>query len=804
MDWFSQINDTVPFDWSDPKRKSPDGPPAWSLRREPQSQQPQATGPVAADPRPVQAAPAPAAPPQTSDWFSELNGVASPQPQSAPQEGQREGWGEWLVNSVRGRQDSREAGTRSVYEQYPKELGNPTANAAIFGADDAGMADIIQKSLGERFVRREKDANGYEVVVTRGPHGQEQRGYVNRPGLDTQDVSRAVYGSLPYIATGGATGAALKGAGVGLQALGQAAAGGATSLGGDIAAGVQGSEQGVDPLKAGVMAGFGAAGPVAGMAAGALWRKFVTVPGLVDKATGKLTARGLEAAKRAGVDPNDVTPDFAKSFAKTFAETGNPQEAAVRADANKFGIRVSPGQATKRKDLLHTEEAMLWGKYGDKARSEKEAFDILQKDELRKAAMGGNPSASQPSIGAMVAPHRKAGDSLIGADPKPIGEDIQAALQGARKSAESLEDDAWRGATSLEITPEATKDLPDILNNKLGGRMINERANPAAFEMAQEVQRIIAGEAPEKAAGWVANSPTKNVDQMRRNLFELYKSADNTADKAASKAIYEGFNDWITVSAEKKLLAGDPEAALKLVKARGFTKDVHSIFEPQAADGAKTAAARRIGAILDPAKVDSGESVIQELFGSKGSRTITQNGVATLKNIKTAFDRFLPKEEATQAWNDVRLAYWSRLVTGKNGETMNPLQLSSTMKEAMTQQRSVMATLFSPEEFTEIRRFARAVDAIAYKPPNASGSSYGVDSFAREAIGRITNSLMTNRAAGLVINAAASKLGLVDSYGAVVARRALARGIKPSRPNVTPAITGSGQALYNGQRGGGR
>ncbi len=63
---------------------------------------------------------------------------------------------------------------------------------------------------------------------------------------------------------------------------------------------------------------------------------------------------------------------------------------------------------------------------------------------------------------------------------------------------------------------------------------------------------------------------------------------------------------------------------------------------------------------------------------------------------------------------------------------------------------------------------------------------------------------MTNRAAGLVINAAASKLGLVDSYGAVVARLALARGIKPSRPNVTPAITGSGQALYNGQRGGGR
>lgn len=800
MDWFSQINDTTPFDWTDPNRKAPPGPPAWSLRRETPApargqQQPQPQERAIREPGPS------AAPPKSQDWFSELNGVGATEPRDSPQSGKSEGWGEWIANSIRGRQDPKEAGTGTVFDQYPNELGNPTANAAIFGADDAGMGDIIQKSLGDKFIRRETDANGYEIMVTRGPDGQERRGYVNRPGLDTQDVSRAAYGSLPYIATGGATGAALKGAGVGVQALGQAAAGGATSVGGDIASGVQGSEQGVDAAKAGIMAGFGAAGPVAGMAAGALWRKFVTVPGLVDKATGKLTARGVEAAKRAGVDPNDITPDFAKSFAKTFAETGNPQEAAVRADASKFGIRVSPGQATKRKDLLHTEEAMRWGKYGDKARTEQDAFDILQREELRKAAMGGNPSASQPSIGAMVAPHRKAGDGLIRSDPKPIGEDIQAALQGARQSAANLEDDAWRGATSLEITPEAAKDLPDILNAKLGGRLINERANPAAFEMAQEVQRIIAGEAPEKAAGWVANSPTKNVDQMRRNLFELYKSADNTADKAASKAIYEGFNDWITTSAEKKLLAGDPEAALKLVNARGFTKEVRSIFEPQAADGAKTAAARRIGAILDPAKVDSGESVIQELFGSKGSRTITQNGVATLKNIKTAFDRFLPKQEATQAWNDVRLAYWARLVAGKNGETMNPLQLSSTLKEAMTQQRSVMATLFSPGEFTEIRRFARAVDAIAYKPPNASGSSYGVDSFAREAIGRITNSLMTNRAAGIVINAAASKLGLTDSYGAVVARRALARGVKPVRPNVTPAITGAGQAAYRSQSG---
>lgn len=809
MDWFSQINDTVPFDWTDTKHKTPDGPPAWSLRRDPKSRRPQqAQDPVATAPQPEQPRPDASAAPQSSDWFSELNGAAASQPQSVAPEAPQESWGQWIKNSVKGRQDPREAGTGTVFDQFRAELGNPTANAAIFGADDAGMGDIIQKSLGERFIRREKDANGYEVMVTRGQDGQEQRGYVNKPGLDLQDVSRAVYGSLPYIGTGGAAGAALKTSGVGVNALAQAGAAAVTSVGGDIGSGIQGSEQGVDPVKAGTMAAFGAAGPVAGVAAGALWRKFVTIPGLIDKSTGQLTARGIDAAKNAGIDPADITPDFAKYFAKTFAETGNAKEAAVRADATQFGIRVTQGQATKRKDLLHTEEAVRWGKYGDKARSEQEVFDILQRDELRHAAMGGNPSATNPSIGALVAPHRKNSYGLSGSAPKPLGEDIQSALQSARQAAGKLEDDAWKGATSLEIKPDAAKELPDILNAKLGGRIINERANPAAFEMAKEVERIIAGEAPEKAAGWIANSPTKNVDQMRRNLLELYKSASNDADKSASKAIYDGFNDWITIAAEKRLLSGNPEEALKLVNARGFTKEVRSIFEPGAADGAKTAAARRIGAILDPAKIDSGEAVIRELFGSKGSRTVTQNGVMTLKNIKTAFDKFLPKNEASQAWNDVRLAYWSRLVTGKNGETMNPLQLSTTLKEAMTQQRSVMSTLFSPQEFTEIRRFSRAVDAIAYKPPNASSSSYGVDSFARAAFrsitNAITNAIMTNRAAGIVINTAANKLGLADSYGSVMVRRALASGVKPVRPNVTPAITSAGHALYDGQRGGGR
>ena len=733
---------------------------------------------------------------QPVDYFSAATGIDKITPDAA-QPKAKEGWGEWAVNSVRGRQDPKEAATGTVYEQFTPELKSPTASAAMMGADDAAMADIIQKNLGDKFVRREQDVNGNPVMVTRGKNGQEQRGYVNKPGLDSQDIWRGFYGLAPYAVTGGLAGSALKGSGLAANAIGQGITGAGTKLAGNVGQIVQGSEQGIDPVGAVVVGGFSAAGPVAGAASGALWRKFVTIPGLIDRSTGQLTAKGLEAAQKAGINPEDITPDFAKSFAENLAKTQNPAQAAVRADTDQYGIRVTRGQATKDKEFLHQEEAARWGTYGEAAKKSQTAFDDAQRRELLDAAMGGNNG-----VGRMLAPHRatERGNTL-GSNPGPLGEDIQGSLKAARDTAGDQEGEIWKGVRDLTATPEALQDLPPMLNSKLGGLMPNERVTPAAAAMSQEIERMMSGKAPEKAAAWLESVPTHNVDQMRRSLLALYKGAQNDTDRMMSKNIYDGFNDWISSMAEKKLLAGDPESALALIKARGFTREVRDIFEPKTDAGKASTAAGRIGKILDPAVADSGESVIKTLFGSSGSRTINDGGVLTLQKIKMAFDRFLPAEQAKPAWDDIRLSYWSRLVTGKGGETLNPLQLSSNLKQAMGQQRSIMNELFSHQEMRDIARFSRAVGAIAYKPPNASGSSYGVANFAREAVKALTSSLMQNKLAGTVINAAINKTGVADAYGATVARNALSQSVKPQRPNLSPLSAGVGNALYNAQSG---
>lgn len=745
--------------------------------------------------RPKRVDPAPAPAKRYSD---DILGGTTPEPTASPPAAKQEGWGEWIKNSVKGRQDPREAQTSTVYDQFTDQLRSPTATAAMLGTNDEGMADIISKELGPNFIRRETDANGYPIIVSRGQNGQEQRGYVNKPGLDTQDAWRTFYGAAPYVVGGGVAGNALKGAGLGVNAVAQGLTAGGIKLGGDVGALAVGSEQAPNLMDTAVAAGFGAAGPPVGAAAGALWRRFVTIPGLVNRETGELTAKGLEAARKAGLDPNEITPDMAKKFAENFAKSRDPEAAAVRAGAQRYGIPATQGQITKRPYLLTQEEAMRRGMYGDKAETEMLGFDKRQAEALRSAALGpsGPGAAKTANVAGMIAPERAAGMLPEERMSSTLGESIQDTAMGAREAARKAEGEAWQSATQLESTPEALAELPKVLNSKLSGMIINERATPAAAAMAKEVERIISGEAPEKAASWLSASPTKNVDQMRRNLLSLMKSADNGADKTMASQVYDGFNEWIGNMAEQGMLKGDPESAMRLVKARGFTREVREIFEPKDDSGLLSAGGKRLAAVLDPGKADSGEGVIRALIGTNGSQGINNGTVGALTNLKMALERFAP-EQAAQAWGDVGLAYWSRLVTGKNGEMLGAQAIVNNIKNAFQGQSSVMKVLYTPRQQVEIKQFMQAVERIAYKPPNASGSGYTAASLIKDGVMKLLETFGVSKA----VTAGAQYTGAANAWNASTARQAVSQRVRPYRPNAAPITNTIGQAYIQNQSG---
>lgn len=224
----------------------------------------------------------------------------------------------------------------SIYSQFPQELENPMGMGATLGASDAQMGDIVKKQLGDRFIRMESapsqsqrpqnragpgqeiNSGDYQVVVYRGEDGTEKRAYVNAPGLDTEDVTRAVRGALPQMVAGGVAGAATRSMGLLGQAIWQGVAGAGTSVAGDVAQIPLGSEQGVEGGKAVGMGLMGFGIPLAsraiGNVAGALKERMAPQTGPL-KGMSPKAVRNVEESLAA--DPT-LTPGYVRGVNQTY------------------------------------------------------------------------------------------------------------------------------------------------------------------------------------------------------------------------------------------------------------------------------------------------------------------------------------------------------------------------------------------------------------------------------------------------------------------------------------------------------
>lgn len=711
------------------------------------------------------------------DYFSKAAGtdVLAPQDEK-PAEGR--GFFGTIKDMVVGKQDPKYADVGTVYDQFPTDLHNPTANAAIFGASDPQMGDVVQKALGDKFVRREPDANGYDVFVTRGPDGQEQKGYLNAPGLDRQDIARGIRGALPYSIAGGAAYGVTGAMPLVAQAIGQGVAAGATSLGGDVALQGQGSQQGVELEKAGINAAAGIAGPFIGRGVD----KLLTgrrAAGMVDPATGGLAGEGSEAATRAGVDPSAMDPEAAKTFAKTYAMTGDSAEAATRSASQPFGIPATRGQVTKRPDLLTQEEAMRRNLYGDQARETMTAFDKEQATAVKNAALG-------PKIAGKIAPNRAPAERSFDSNPATLGSSIREGLDSAKQGAAEGSKKAWADVPQMKATSEALDMLPSVVQKRLeqaGGVIIDENT-PQALKMDGAMGAFMRGETPQAATQVAKNAAIQDVDRMRRRLLDMSRAQTTPEDERAAGAMYDAFNDWIDEAAAKNLLNGDVEVAAKLKIARGYTREMKQAFEPRDARGQLTSGGQRLAKMLDTGRADSPEGLVDSLLSSQGSKTVNQGTVDALRHVQQVLGRYADPEVGKNAWNDIRLAYWVRNVQGRNGELLGPQAMLNNLKTAFASQRSVISTLYTPQEQAQMMAFQRALETVAYKPPNASGSAYAGAQLMKQFVTKLADAFGLNSVLG---RTALEYTGLGSRYGKSLARSAVDQSTK-LKPNFSPSI----------------
>jgi hypothetical protein len=722
---------------------------------------------------------------KTPSFSDALLGPSQAQPEAMPEQPKAEDNRGWLrkgYDAVVGPKDPNYAGLPSVDEALQEEvkasgkwLNSPESRQVRIGmataGDDKALSDITQKALGDRLIRTEKDANGYDVAVFKGADGSEKKAYVNKPGLDGEDVSRALLGAAPYAVLGALTG------GIGPLAARTAVTGlgsAGTSIGMDLAATQAGSDQGVDFGRAAITGVLGAAGVPVGALLNKAWQRFVTVPGLFDRKAGALTDKGREAAARLGLEPDMLTGKIGQEFSKIYAAAPDTAKAqlAEQFSAKTLGIPSTVGQRSKDAEQLMRELSMRYGVYGENAKTIIQEFDKRQAEAVKQAAIGGatDPQAVQ-GIASKLAPHRAATEL----DSASLGQSIKAGLETAKDAAKQQERAAWSGVTDLTATKDALDMLPQSIGKSLGDFRVDRDTMPVAYSMAKKLEDYMTGKAAQeelKVLGTNAATPT--IDEMRRRLGQSVRAAQNDADRVAAGRIYDGFNEWIGQAAEKQLLNGNPQAAAALRSARGFTKEMKDLFAPRDATGRTSAGGRLLSEIID--KADSPERVVSTLFfNSSQPSNIKSGGVEVLQKIKTILDKYPAQDVAKQTWDDIRTAYWLRLVQDKKGEMATPGVILSNIKTAIEKQGTVMKTLFSPEETAHIGQFIKALEQITYKDPNPSRSAVGAASLLKQAIGKIFELLGGNSRYGQM---AVEYSGVGRAFGTASAKSALSDGIK--------------------------
>ena len=740
--------------------------------------------------------------PTERDYFSDFNGVMQTASASkANPTQQEEGWGEWAaglpLKAYKAAVGTHDPAYKDVkaFDQMPAAADagyKKRATVGILGnADDKAYGDIIERSLGPKMIRRFKDANGYDLIEHMGPDGKPATAYVNKPGLDMEDVGRGVVGALPYV-VGGAWMGPVKGL-AGVTAQGVVAGG--TSLAGDALAMSAGGKDVPDIGKAGITAAAGSAGAAVAPAVGALWRRFVTVPGLVDS-TGKLTAKGQAAAKAAGVDDvASIEGEIAKSFAKDYAKTGDAAAAALKAESGAYGVETTLGQRTKDPMQILREKGYRMGNYGDDTKRLITDLDQRQGAQIERMVRGntGFPYAApkvEPGMLERLAPNKP----YVSTAPDMLGEEIKSGVNAARGTAKAGERAAWSEVPDLVPRQEAFSDLAPMITDRLGGRRLST-STPKAMEMDAALADYASGNVVASGTKLVNQSPIQTVDDMRRHLKDTLFSVerDNAADKAAAQAIYDGYNAWVQSSAKKALLNGEADKAANLVKAVDLTKEMHSIFKPTGTNFKPNAATRIMETVMTDA---TPERIVSALFGSAKS-SVKDGSVQALVSIKRGLDRYTPST-AAETWNAIRVAHWAKLIEGSDGKLLSPGVIAKNIQTSTRSQSSLLGVLYTQKERMEMMRISRVLNGVAWKDPNPSGTATAAQGLIKEMFGSLMRALPLPNAAKIGLEFSGVPNRLRNAAGRVGASNAVGQALPTMTDPVVSGYAGAGaNSFYN-------
>ena len=626
------------------------------------------------------------------------------------------------------------------------------------------------KKMGED-VSFDHDAKGNIIVEF-----QNKRFFLNRPGLSAQDrrelLTDVVFeGSmaLPFARLGR----------VALGLPGQMAGAGTGAGAGSMARNLMAGEP-PDPMRAGIAAAGAFAGEGFAPLVGKLFRYAFKNPSLYKN--GNFTRQGRDFLEQAGLDPDDVTPEFRVEFKRTMDQTDDPIVGARVAEAESLPspVTLSQGDVTRDVSMQQLESAAARGGYGDTAARQAVAFRQAQQQQL---------GANIPEIQQRIA----GGPGAVTAStPQAAMETVQSALGEQEKTARDRIREAYTAAREagggMSILSAGIGEL--AAHMRRGQATFGPNVAPQVFNIVEEMGRL-----PKLLPG-VKAIKLKPLEDRRTQLSNLRRSSDSTTRAAAQKAIND-YDEYMEELLDEAMLRGDKDAVQMFRSAGRLRRKYANKFETD------TIVKKIVGRLdADQAKELSEEFAIPP---DEAVNLLFSMGGGAKKGATRAVQRIKQiLGENSRGFTALKEAAFMRLfrsqLTGARDVTaevaFNANKFASAMDSMLSDNPTLTRELFSREEISLMKQFKRIAVLVddAAKVPGAVNYSNTVNVLLGllQRMGVLGNAVATSP-----IGTAIIKWG--DNAQRQAVRKQRSSPIPPRSLGVSPGATGAATSILGGQ-----
>jgi len=634
--------------------------------------------------------------------------------------------------------------------------------AFITNRDELGLAESLKSIRPDTKIDADSQKN---ITVTFGPSVPELSGktfLVNPPGLDKTDVAKFFADMLTFApaAKVGAAGKSVIGR-FGKTATGEFA----TSIGLDATSQQLGSDRPLDYKAASIAALTGGFVEVAARPVVSALRGIINKP--LFFRNGKLTPQGEQAARVAGLNPDDLGPALSESFSALTAKGVDPFSAGSAALSKEFRTDLTKGQVTGNTRQIETEEAIRQGINGDDPQKVLLAQQSRQQQQLRQArdaerqgvidtpvqAGGiiseGVQKASAKLDSEIAAAYREVGDAGASFE----GKNLTALLKGVRKGIQE------GGLLDSQLTPGSMRVMREF-------RALSKKVRSASKA---------------RDAGQIRAVDFAQFELARRRMGRIIDTIPftNKTDRRTAVILKGQLDKYLDDAFDSAMFSGDPNALSLMKKARALRTEFGKRFEVRQGD-------KEAGRIMQKMLQDNPttEQVTNMLigFGDIGgsAKLIAPKVVDRLNTVLgNNSDEMLALKEAVllKIIPDVRGA-------------VSPAKARSSINKALNSAPTLMKSLFTPDELARMRNFETLLRRLEL-PANAqnpSSSGFRVASL----MGRVLGAKFGMKIGGTLVAASTgSRLGQAATSRIFGAGRAARNAVKdipvPGSPGVTAA-----------------